>query len=250
MDNSDNASLLLLPFSSLSSFCLCCVLFLCMAAMMAYSENGAFGALPASTTTSPWFGSQSGGNPFAGECQDGSWIASATVYTKKNDTVDGLYAECVDAQGNVSKLVNEGDRHKDGVAGQSRGKNKSKALAGFINIGKWVLAAFLTGMIPGGLSLMAAPYVPKQVAGRQPYYKGGIAAPQGLNKVSVWTRNNEDEIAGLQFVAIDNKVMNPIGGIKKNKNYQFACPAGHVLVGMRGRSGERLDGVQFVCDRR
>ena len=263
MNSNNNASAVLFPaMSSMSSICISCCLIMCVFVLLA---KGTIAPLNG-PMVSAWYGGQEGGNPFAGQCGPGSWIATTTVYTKKNDTVDGFYAECADKTGKISKLIAEGDRHGDGIAGQSEGKNKSKVVASIVNWGKWVAVAavgvlmtiFTVGwaapLAVGMVTTVGAVAVPPMRSGREAYMKGGLVALDGFNKVNVWTRETSkgQEVSALQFVSTKGQTTaQPIGGTKdkdgERPKYTYACPYGTVMTGVRGRAGERLNGIQFAC---
>lgn len=217
---------------------------------------------------SDWYGGVFGGQAFNGVCEPGAWMGSVTMFTKSNGTVDGLTGDCIDTKGNVTRLIDDGDRHDDGVVGQRASKKKSKAVAVLAEVARFVgtvgvdilgtvLAPFTFGAseaIALGVNVGIG-FIPGQKYGRQQYLQGGLAAPQGMDRVLVWTRNvdNHPEIAAIQIWSVDGKTTGIVGGNmedgKERPKYAFKCPAGTVITGVRGRSGERMNAVQFKCAR-
>lgn len=190
-----------------------------------------------------------GGNPFEGKCPKNYWVASLVAYSKNGDSVDGIYADCMDSNKTLVPLITTGDRHGDGVAGQSQGKKANKLLTDMANT---VISLTNSGTQMGGFSALA---IDPLKGGRQQYTTGGTVGEDGFNKMETWVRPlpGKLEVGGIRFTTVggNSDFVGGQGGKDGKsppwKKYTFECPRGSVLTGIRGRAGERVDAIQYRC---
>lgn len=223
--------------------------------------------------TSPEYGTFDG-KAMRGMCPEGSYVTDVMAFYGQGEHTNAIQGWCYNPK--TTKVTRLFDAPTCGKRDRPKASNILLDSLNAVMIGVGAVLAVVPGfqaigatMVAGGAASLAVQGVGLADAknnllkggyGRGTYNYKFLASPSGIYKWKV--RPKDGEIQGLNMYGLTGSEMGWAGG---NKTSTFGssgprrgdptgtirtgtCAPGKIVKGIRARCGDRLDGIQFMCD--
>jgi len=236
------------------------------------------------TKPGPWesdgYGTMDGHTPIGGECPSGSYITDVVAFHGQGEHTNAIQGWCWNpAEKNATRVFSsptcgKRDRPDPGAIGQKIGMGLSTALAAVATVFTGGLA---TPLLVGAVALtvagtattiateakIASDMKNKVLApqsGRALWEYKYQSAPAGYYRWAV--RPKDGEIQGLNMYGLGGEQLGWAGGNTRRifgpkgprtgeptgTITKAQCPKGKIVTGIRASCGDRVDGIQFICN--